>query len=252
MGDLDGKTAIVTGGGSGIGAALVELLTSRGANVIAGDVNELGLAGVADRTGCLTRIVDVTSEADCAALAEAAVREFGGVDLAFLNAGILGRPVAEQGGPIDDISALARRYRQVMAVNVDGVVFGTMAAVRAMDGAGAIVATASVAGLLPWSPDPVYTVSKHGVVGWVRAIAPALEAQGVTIDAICPGGVATPLVGATPDMAADNPRMLAPADVAEAMVATALEPGTGRAVSVVAGRDPQRLDHEFSAVVGFD
>jgi NAD(P)-dependent dehydrogenase (short-subunit alcohol dehydrogenase family) len=251
MGDLDGKRAVVTGAGSGIGAELVTQLVDRGASVLAVDINEVGLASVADRTGCLTRIVDVTSEADNAAMAGAADREFGGLDLAFLNAGVLGRPYQEQSEPLTDVAGLAGRYRQVVAVNVDGVIWGTLAVADVMGDGGAIVATASVAGLIPWAPDPLYTVTKHGVVGWVRSIAPALSQQRISIDAICPGGVATPLVGRVAEVAEANPSILSPAQVAEAIIDTALEDDTGRAVSVVGGRDPVRMEHTFAPVAGF-
>lgn len=252
MGALDGKTAVVTGAASGIGEALVNQLVAGGANVLAADVNQVGLAGIADRTGCATRVADVTSEADNAALMGAAVAEFGGLDLAFLNAGVTGRDPALQSQPIDQIAALTERYRKVVAVNVDGVVFGTAAAADVMSDGGAIVATASVAGLVPWVPDPTYTVSKHGVVGWVRAIAPSLASIGITIDAICPGGVATPLVGLTADAAEANERLLAPAQVAEAAIAAALQAESGRALSVVADREPVVLEHLFASVDGFD
>jgi NAD(P)-dependent dehydrogenase (short-subunit alcohol dehydrogenase family) len=251
MNDLEGKAAIVTGGGSGIGADLVAQLCASGASVLAADLNEVGLAGVADRTGCITRVVDVASLADNAAMVGAAVVEFGRLDLLFLNAGVLGRSVVDQREPLTDIAGLADRYRHVMSANVDGVVHGTLAAVDVIEEGGAIVATASIAGLMAWAPDPAYTASKHGVIGWVRAIAPALEARGVTIDAICPSGVATPLVGASPDMAEADANRLSPRQVAGAIIVTALEPGTGRALSVVAGRSPERLEHEFTDVAGF-
>lgn len=249
MTELDGMVAVVTGGGSGIGAALVGLLAGRGASVMAADVDADGLARVAEATGCSTRVVDVRSERDNAGLMAAAA-EAGGLDLVFLNAGILGRSMAEQQEPVDPSTLGADRYRAVLGVNVDGVVFGTLAAAQAMTGGGAIVATASVAGLVPWAPDPVYTLTKHAVVGWVRAMAPTLGASGITIDAICPGGVATPMVGARPQD--DIPALaLSPSQVAEAMLATALEAETGRAVSVVSGREPVWMAHEFASIEGF-
>lgn len=168
MHNLDGKAAIVTGGGSGIGAELVRQLCAQGASVLGADLNQIGLAGVAERTGYITRVVDVGSEADNAAMVGAAEAEFGVLDLLFLNAGVLGRSAEDQRLPIADVAELASRYRHVMSANVDGVVHGTLAAADALDDGGSIVVTASIAGLVPWAPDPVYTVTKHGVVGWVR------------------------------------------------------------------------------------
>lgn len=248
---LQARRAIVTGGGSGIGAELVSQLVAGGAKVLAADLDARGLEAVTAATGASTMVLDVADGegANMAMVAEA-VAALGGVDLVFLNAGILGRPIGDQGSPYTVAALDASRYRAVAAVNIDGVVFGTLAAAASMSG-GAIVATASAAGLVPWAPDPFYTATKHAVVGWVRAIAPALTTQGITIDAICPGGVATPLVGADAADAADRPNLLAPAQVAEAMIVTALEPGTGRAVSVVAGRDEVRQEHRFSDIAGF-
>jgi NAD(P)-dependent dehydrogenase (short-subunit alcohol dehydrogenase family) len=248
---LDARRAIVTGGGSGIGAELVAQLVAGGAAVLAADLDAAGLEAVAAATGASTMLVDVADgeHANTAMVAEA-VAALGGVDLVFLNAGILGRPIADQGLPYTVAELDPARYRAVAAVNIDGVIFGTLAAAASMNG-GAIIATASAAGLVPWGPDPFYTATKHAVVGWVRAIAPALASQGITIDAICPGGVATPLVGANAADAADRPNLLAPAEVADAMILTALEPGSGRAVSVVAGRDRVRQEHRFADIPGF-
>lgn len=249
--DLAGRRAIVTGGGSGIGAELVGLLVARGATVLAADIDEAGLAAVSAATGAATTVVDVgAGEAANRAMVAEAEAALGGVDLAFFNAGILGRPIVEQGSQYSVAELDPDRYRAAVAVNVDGVVLGVLAAAASMRG-GAIIVTASAAGLVPWAPDPFYTATKHAVVGWVRAIAPALAAQAVTIDAICPGGVATPLVGAGPDDVAHRPNLLAPVEVAEAMIVTALEPGSGRAVSVVAGREPVRQEHVFADIPGF-
>lgn len=249
MGQVDGRVAVVTGGASGIGAELVSLLASEGAIVVAVDVDESSLAAVAAATGCATRIVDVRDAEANAALMSGVAAEHGRLDLVFLNAGVLGRANEDQRDPLTDLSTLAERYRTVLDVNIDGVVRGTIAAAEAME-RGAIVVTASVAGLMPWSPDPVYTVTKHGVVGWVRSIASALEPKGITINAICPGGVATPLVDMTAEASEDVDFLLHPRQVAEAMLATALEPDTGRAMSVVAGRDPVRQAHAFAHVPG--
>ena len=116
-------------------------------------------------------------------------------------------------------------------------------------GGGAIVATASVAGLVGYTPAPMYTATKAAVIGWARAMAPALAADGITIDAICPGGVATPMTGRSADQADDQ--ILAPTALAAEMIAVGLDDGSGRAVSVVAGRDPLAQAYEFPPVAGF-
>ena len=249
MSDLAGKTAVVTGGASGIGEALVTRLTERGANVLAVDLDAAGLDRMADASGCETMSVDVSSREANDAIMAAAVESFGGLDMAFLNAGVLDRPVESMRDPyrVSDIDW--GRYELVRGVLVDAVIHGTVAATAAMGGSGAIVATASAAGLVGWEPTPVYCASKHAVVGWVRAIAPALERDGVTIAAICPGGIATPLVGRT---AADaGGRLLSPTQVADAMIDAAQSGETGQAISVVGGRDPVAMVHEFADIPGF-
>lgn len=249
--DIGGKAAIVTGGASGIGAALVENLTSAGAQVLAVDMNADGLAGMAEATGCATRSADVTSVSENEAIVADAVERFGGLDLAFLNAGILGRAREVMGEPYGAADIDLDRYQLTRAVNLDAVVYGTIAAAKAMtaSGGGSIIATASTAGLTAWEMTPMYCATKHGVVGWVRAMGPALAAESVRLNAICPAGVSTPLVGLKPENAGG--RILAPAKVAEAMIATALGDQVGEAVSVVAERDPIWQAHEFNDVPGF-
>jgi NAD(P)-dependent dehydrogenase (short-subunit alcohol dehydrogenase family) len=114
---------------------------------------------------------------------------------------------------------------------------------------GAIVVTSSVSGLVPYHPDPIYSTTKHGISGWVRSVAPTMQMCGVTIDAVCPAGVATPLIGLNGET--DIPTVLSPADVAAALIETAMESESGRCISLVAGRDDIRQDHSFSPVPGF-
>ncbi|MFN2593356.1 MAG: SDR family NAD(P)-dependent oxidoreductase, partial [Actinomycetota bacterium] len=85
--------------------------------------------------------------------------------------------------------------RRALSINVDGVVFGVMAVAPAIERGGAIITTASLAGLVPYPGDPIYGLSKHAVVGFVRAVAEQLATDGVTINAVCPGFVDTPILG---------------------------------------------------------
>src|SRR5207245_7066492 len=109
---------------------------------------------------------------------------------AYMNAGVTTGEAA-----IDKLTD--QQYRRIMGPNVDGVLFGFRACVPAIErrGGGALVATASLAGLIAFPPDPIYTLTKHAVVGLVRSLAPQLEAHGITVNAVCPGIVDTPLVG---------------------------------------------------------
>jgi len=249
--DLSGKTALVTGAASGIGAALVAQLTSQGASVLAVDIQNDALDALAEQTGCLPYVADITTEAANRAMVDAAVAALGPLDLMFLNAGVLGRSREEQGQPYQVGDLVLDQYRKVMAVNTDSVIYGTVAAAPHMNDGGGIIVTASAAGLVPWEPTPFYSATKHAVVGWTRAVASSLAEQNVTINAVCPGGVATALLGLTADAAEAVPQLLDPAQVAEAAITTALGGATGTAVSVVANRTPVAQTHKFNTIPNF-
>ena len=140
-------------------------------------------------------------------------------------------------------------YRRVVAVNVDGVVLGTRAVARTMAPGGAIVATASLAGLTAVESDPIYSLTKHAVVGFVRSAAPGLAARGIRLNAVCPGIVDTPMTDAIRDrlQAAGFP-LLRPEDVAEAVVRAAGDEEVGQAWVVQPGREPLRF--RFPGVPG--
>lgn len=190
MAALDGKVALVTGGASGIGLAAARRLRRQGALVVLFDLDdERGRAAAEELDGRFVRL-DVAEPAEWASAVGAITDELGGVDLAYLNAGVAtGSGVLEE---VDDVM-----YRRIMRANVDGVFYGARAVVPAMErrGGGAIVATASIAGLIAYEPDPVYAMTKHAVVGLVRALAPQLARKHITINAVCPGIVDTPLIG---------------------------------------------------------
>lgn len=181
------RVALVTGGGSGIGAATAARLAAEGIRVCVVDIDHEAAELVAAGIGGLAVACDVSDPDQVDAAFATCVSELGSVDVALLNAGVS----LHWSG---DIGALdLADYRRSLGVNVDGTVFGMRAAVRAMrarpGGAagGAIVVTASTAGLDPWLPDPVYTLGKHAVIGLVRAVAPSLAFEGLAVHAICPG-----------------------------------------------------------------
>ena len=113
----------------------------------------------------------------------------GAVDFAFLNAGVAT-------GSNDIVTLGDAEYRRAVGANVDGVVFGTRRMAQVMEPGSTIVATASLAGLVAMPLDPIYTLTKHAVVGFVRAVAPQLAERGITINALCPGFADTPIVDA--------------------------------------------------------
>jgi len=204
------RSALVTGGASGIGAAMVELLRADGADV---------------------RVLDLRDGFDVSE--PVAWEQVGPVELACLNAGVV---TSES-----DLTKLTDgAYRRVLATNVDGVVFGVRRLARVMEPGSAIVVTASLAGLTPLPSDPVYTLTKHAVIGFVRSVAPQLEERGIRINAVAPGIVDTPMIGdewRARLIDAGFP-LLQPEDVARAALLAAKSDETGHAWAVQPGREP--------------
>ena len=213
-------TALVTGAAGGIGRAIVSKLRAEGL-----DVKELDLVSGFD-----------VSDPN-------AWEHVGSVDLACLNAGIVT-------GSEDVATLTDEQYRRALSVNVDGVVFGVRRLARVMPKGSTIVVTASLAGLTAISDDPVYGLTKHAVVGFVRSVAPQLAERGIRIQAVCPGWADTAL---TPPAFRDELesrgfRLLAPDAVAAGVWAAYRSEGTGEAWIVQPGREP--LLYEFKGVPG--
>jgi NAD(P)-dependent dehydrogenase (short-subunit alcohol dehydrogenase family) len=167
----------------------------------------------------------------------------GSVDLACLNAGVLT-------GSEDVANLTDDQYRRAIGVNVDGVVYGVRRLDRVMPKGSTIVVTASLAGLAAIPDDPIYGLTKHAVVGFVRSVAPQLVARGIRIQAVCPGWADTGLM--TPEFKQQlngrGYRLLQPSDVAEGVWAAYQSEGTGEAWVVQPGREP--LLYEFKGVPG--
>ncbi len=234
--ELNGAVVLITGGANGIGAAAARRLASRGAHVAVADVDERG-ADVAAEIGGLFARCDVREPADSETAVAAAVAAFGGLDVAFLNAGVSTTSV-RLGSPTWDLAA----YRRAFAINVDGVFFGVNAALPALRdrGRGALVLTASLAGLTAVPGDPIYAATKHAVVGLARALGPALAADNVTVNALCPGFADTAINAPVRHLisAAGIP-MMTPGDVAGALLAILASDQTGQAWCVQPGRASQ-------------
>jgi len=211
------RSALVTGGASGIGAALVDLLRSEGAEV---------------------QVLDLADGFDVSD--PRAWESVGAVELACLNAGVI---TGEH-----DVSRLSDdAYRRILGANLDGVVFGVRRLAGVMERGSSIVVTASLAGLIPEARDPIYTLTKHAVIGFVRSVAPQLEERGIRINAVAPGFVETPLIDAAPFTAAGFP-LLQPQTVAQAVLGAARSIETGQVWVVQPGREP--LEFRFPNVPG--
>lgn len=193
MSRLEGKTAVVTGGASGIGEATARRIIEEGGRVVIADLDEaagkqlaadLGSSAVFART-------DVTSEDDVAGAVRTATTEFGRLDLMFNNAGIIGvtGPIATL--PLDD-------YERTMAVLLRGVVLGMKHAATVMipQGSGAIISTSSVAGVQGGLGAHVYSAAKAAVIGLTQSVAAELWPHGIRVNAVLPGKVATPMTAA--------------------------------------------------------
>ena len=186
---FEGKVALVTGGANGLGRATAARLAGVGARVVLADVEEETGRVAADQIGAGFIHTDVTDPAASEAAVAFAVEQFGGLDIAFLNAG-----VSTGCGLVESFDL--EKYRRAMGVNLDGVVFGLNAVVPAMRerGGGAIVATSSLAGLAPVPFDPVYAANKHAVIGLTRSLGPVLAGEGIHFNAICPGFADTRII----------------------------------------------------------
>ncbi|HEY4621818.1 MAG TPA: SDR family oxidoreductase [Gaiellaceae bacterium] len=167
----------------------------------------------------------------------------GSVDLACLNAGVVT-------GESEVAVLTDEQYRRAVGVNVDGVVFGVRRLDRVMPKGSTIVVTASLAGLTGVPDDPIYGLTKHAVVGFVRSVAPQLAERGIRIQAVCPGWADTGLT--TDDFKRElgerGFRLLQPHEVAEGVWAAYESEGTGEAWVVQPGREPLR--YEFKGVPG--
>jgi NAD(P)-dependent dehydrogenase (short-subunit alcohol dehydrogenase family) len=229
--DLHGKSALVTGGASGIGEATARRLAAAGVGVAVVDRDEARATALVEQIGGLAVVADVTDPATMTSLVERVEDHFGGLDIVFLNAGT----TAGQSG-IEDLDVEA--YRRVMGVNVDHVVFGLAAAVPALRraGGGSIIATSSLAGLVPMPGDPIYTLTKHAVVGYVRSVAPTLIGEGIRVNALCPGFADTPLIAHAKDQFGEFPLLTAD-DVADAVEAILDRGEAGECWFVQPGRE---------------
>ena len=192
---LEGKSAIVTGGGRGLGAAVAELFATQGARVAVSDVDPASADATARRIlegggEAFGLRADVTSAADAERLADAAAERFGALDVLVNNAGIASAGTVCEVTPQD--------WDRVMAINLKGAYLCSRYAVAHMarSGGGSIVCISSASGVIGQEGQVAYNVSKHGVIGLVRCMALDHAADGIRVNAVCPGVMRTPMLDA--------------------------------------------------------
>jgi NAD(P)-dependent dehydrogenase (short-subunit alcohol dehydrogenase family) len=244
---LEGKTALITGGGSGVGADMAVSFAEAGARVVISGRRIDALVALAGRHRAIsTCAADVTDEQSVADLFRAA----GPVDIVIANAGMA------ESAPF--VKTSLEEWNRHLAVNLTGVFLTLRAGLQQMKGRdwGRLIAVASTAGLKGYPYVAAYTAAKHGVVGLVRSVALEVARSGVTANALCPGFLDTEMTersvanivektGATPDeararLAANNPqgRLIAPAEVSAAalwLCGPGSEGVNGEAVSISGG-----------------
>ncbi|MCV2877091.1 SDR family oxidoreductase [Rhodobacteraceae bacterium XHP0102] len=199
---LAGKTAIVTGGGSGFGAGIVRKFRAEGAEVIIADLNMDAAERIAAETGGIAQHADVADGSSVAALAQAAMDQWGRVDIVVNNAGITHLPMPMEDVPED-------MFDRVFAVNAKSVYLMAREIVPHMKAAqaGAILNIASTAGLSPRPNLNWYNASKGWMITATKAMAVELAPQGIRVNALCPVAGETPLLSSF--MGEDTPEMRA-------------------------------------------
>ena len=198
---LEGKVAVVTGGGSGIGEAICVRLAAEGAKVGVLDVAGEAAALTATLVSGIAVMADVSDSASVEGALEQVEAELGPVDVWVNNAGIKGGEQAarisgraERNEPLEALVGLTDdEWRRMLAVHLDGTFYGTRAAARSMAprGSGAIVNIASVCGIEGCTGFPHYSAAKAGILGFTRAVAKELAVQGVRVNAVAPGFIDT-------------------------------------------------------------
>jgi len=193
---LDGKVALVTGGGSGIGQAACHLYAREGAKVVVSDVDEKGgndtCRAIEKLNGEAIFVrADVSKPRDCQAMVDRTLKEYGRLDIAFNNAGIGG-----EANLTGDYSV--EGWEKVLGINLSGMFYCMRYEIPAMlkSGGGAIVNMASILGQVAFERSPAYVAAKHGVIGLTRTAAVEYAKQGIRINAVGPAFIRTPLISA--------------------------------------------------------
>ena len=185
--------ALVTGGSTGIGAAVCRLLAAKGSKVAICDINAKAGEALAAEIGGKLIQCDVSDLTSVEAAFKTCCDELGAPDYVHLNAGIMTVPTNTPYIPIEDLTEA--QYHKIVGINLNGIFHGMKTALPLMrEKGGAITLTASTAGLSVVPVDPMYTATKYAVIGFGRAVSAANEASTVKINVICPGVTDTQIV----------------------------------------------------------
>jgi NAD(P)-dependent dehydrogenase (short-subunit alcohol dehydrogenase family) len=253
---LQGRHALVTGGGSGIGAAIARALDAAGASVTIAGRHKAKLDEIAaPMKRCAVVVADVTRGGDCEAMVQAARETHGPIDILVANAG------AAESAPFARIDR--GHWQRMLDVNLTGAFLSAQAALPdlvrdgAKDGGRRIVFVASTAALKGYPYVAAYTAAKHGVLGLTRAMAAEFALSGMTVNAVCPGFTDTPLLDASvaaisaktrrtaddarAQLAKDNAhqRLIAPEEVAQTVVflcSSAASSINGQGIAIAGGQ----------------
>jgi len=240
---LEGRCAVVTGVGSGLGQAIAHEFAAEGALVVGCDVNDA--AGEATMDGIGTDLhADVSREAEVEGLVAAAIERHGRLHVMVNNAAVqIEQELAE---------TTEEQLDRILAVNLKGVFFGCKHAVRAMRpaGGGAIVNIASILGLVGDGILAAYCAAKGGVLGITRAAAVQYGRDGIRFNAVCPGDIDTPLVQAYFDTAADPAALRAEISAEYPLERIAAPREVARAVVFLAGEDASFMSGQPLVVDG--
>jgi NAD(P)-dependent dehydrogenase (short-subunit alcohol dehydrogenase family) len=182
---LQDKVALISGGSGSIGGATARLFAAEGARVVVADLDEAGLAAVVDELGsdrAALAVTDVTDSDQVRAAVALAVERFGGLDVAFANAGVFGvnAPIVEYPEDVFD---------RVMAVNVRGSFLLAKHALRVMRDGGSLIFNSSVVGLMSDATIAAYATSKHAIVGLMRTAVREVGDRGIRVNSVHPGPV---------------------------------------------------------------
>ena len=194
MTDFTGKNIVVTGAASGIGAAVVRRGSELGAQVIGLDINRASGESVVNTQGGRFHHCDVSDVSSWQETASMLASNMGKIDHLHLNAGIQIAPPEAALAEYQFSSMTPERYKKMTGVNIDGVVYGLYHLLPLMRAGGSIVVTGSLAGVVPYDIDPLYSMTKHAITGLVRSLKSELSLRQLRINALCPGGIDTGII----------------------------------------------------------